>query len=917
MNTKRLRTSALAALVTALFAVAHTGCTGMSFLQGGPTRPAPKHTVYELDNGMKVLIKEDHFSPVVAMQVWVDVGGADETDLDAGIAHVHEHMLFKGTATRGVGEIASEVEGAGGQVNAWTAWDNTVYHVVLASRYADQALDILADAVRHSSFDPVELRKELGVVMEEYKRGLDMPGSRLFQTLFASAYERHPYRRPVIGTEESILGITRKKVLDFYSGYYAPENITLVIVGDVDAGHMKERIAEELGGFASAEVKRPERPVEPAQAGLRFSEVRMDVEESHLAIGFHIGSATHAATPTLDVLAQILGGGASSRLYERLAVRSQLVTDISAYAYTPQDPGLFMISGSLEAEDAEPAFDAVMDEISNIRRLPVNAEELARARANLEAEFIYRSQTVQGQARELGQFITMYGDPEYATTYLKALAAVTPADLQRAARRYLSADNATVVTLVPENTSSALDEGAVRRMARAISDAEAQIDWASAPSAQAVAAKAVLALERPDSEPQIFTLQNGARVIVQEHHDVPLFAVRVGMLGGLLTETPENNGIAGFASAMLTRGTKTRSRSGFAREVESLAGHLDGFSGRNSIGLSGGFLSSHFNEGMDLFLDAFIEPAFDGDEVEKTRREILLAIKNRGDNTATIAFDLIYETMFPGHPYGMRTLGETASIESITSQDLTEFYSALRDPSKLVFSVVGDVDADAVIATISKRFRTQLHFDKNEFSVPTSPKPTQVQRAHVDVERAQAHIVLGFPGVNVRSEDRYAVSVLETILSGQGGRLFYSLRDVQGLAYSVTAFSSEGLADGIVGAYIATDPSNTGKAIRGLLAELKKISVHPVDAGELERAKRYLIGSHAIALQTNGAIADEMLFNELYGLGFLNGRKYEERISQISIDDVQAAARRYLRPEIRTVVTVGDSEVGKESASLD
>lgn len=214
-------------------------------------------TVHELENGLRVVVREDHFAPVAAVQIWVGAGGADEFNAEAGVAHVHEHMLFKGTKTRGVGEIASQVESAGGQINAWTSWDHTVYHVVMASRYADEALEILADAVRHSTFDEAELAKELGVVMEEYKRSKDSPTSRLFHRLLETAFDEHPYKRPVIGTKESIEGLNREKILSFYHRFYAPNNMTVVVVGDVEAGEVIEKVKELFADVSERGIPRP------------------------------------------------------------------------------------------------------------------------------------------------------------------------------------------------------------------------------------------------------------------------------------------------------------------------------------------------------------------------------------------------------------------------------------------------------------------------------------------------------------------------------------------------------------------------------------------------------------------------------------------------------------------------------------
>jgi len=336
--------AACVALIAAVALGTQIGCSSMKSAAktavGGAEGADPATTVYQLPNGMRVLMREDHFAPVAALQVWVGAGGADENEIEAGVAHVHEHMLFKGTSNRGVGEIAAEIESSGGRINAWTSWNETVYHIVVASRYADTGLEVLADAVRNSSFDPKELDKELGVVLEEWKRGEDSPSRRVFESLFDTAFTVHPYRRPVIGTKESIEGLTRERVLSFFGRFYAPNNMTLVIVGDIDTEHMKAVVDKAFGDFAAHEIPRPARPAEPQQTALRFQTDRMDVRESQLALGFHVPGATHPDAPLLDMLSFVMGGGESSRLYKKLVAQSELATSIGAFAYTPPDPGL-------------------------------------------------------------------------------------------------------------------------------------------------------------------------------------------------------------------------------------------------------------------------------------------------------------------------------------------------------------------------------------------------------------------------------------------------------------------------------------------------------------------------------------------------------------------------------------------------
>lgn len=866
-------------------------------------------TVYHLDNGMRVLIREDHFAPVVALQVWVDAGGADESDEEAGVAHVHEHMLFKGTERRGLGEIAGAVEGAGGRINAWTSWDNTVYHLVLASRHAELGLDVLADAVRNSSFDPGELDKELAVVMEEYRRGLDRPGNRLFHALFGKAFDEHPYRRPVIGTEASITGLTREKILDFYGRHYAPNNMELLVIGDVDTEETKTTVERLFGDFASAPTLEAERPVEPEQNEFRFEAIEMSVKEAHLAIGFHIPEAEHSDTPGLDLLSTILGSGESSRMYRRLVAEDESATGVSVFAYTPPDPGMFVVTASMEPSRTTDVYKTIVSELVEILEAAPETEELERARTNLEADFVFRSETVQGQARELGYALTVHDDPDYDEEYIRRINAVGLAELSRLARHYLRPDNMTVVTLMPEDAGAdgRLEEAEARQLAAPLGHpvAGAGIDAGTAvPSPETAETVSAAA----DTEARLLRLDNGLRVIIQEHHEVPVFSVRAAMLGGLLAETADNNGVSNFAAEMITRGTEQRDREQFARAVESLGGGVEGFSGRNSLGVSGAFLSSRFEEGMELFLESLLDPAFDPDEVEKTRRELLLAIHHREDSSSRVAFDLAFKTVFPTHPYGMTTLGEETSVGSLDAQTLRAFYETSLDPANMIVTVVGDIDSARVTELLTQRLG-KLEPGRQKFKVTAADAPSEsMRRAGQTSEREQSHIVLAWPSVAVDHPDRHALTVLDTVLSGQSGRLFTELRDKRSLAYSVGAFFTQGLSPGLFGAYMATDPSQTVEATRGLIAEFQRVAGDEVGREELGRAKRYLIGSHEIALQSNGAIAEEMTFNELYGLGFLAGRDYAAAIEAVTAVDVRRVAGIYLDLGRRTEVVVGPTK---------
>ncbi len=867
----------------------------MSNVSSNPTtdpQQNPDRLLFTLENGLRVAIQEDHFAPVVAIQIWVKAGSADETPDVAGAAHVHEHMLFKGTRRRPVGAIASEIESSGGSINAFTTADHTVYHIVLASRHFSDGLDILTDAIQNSTFDPHELDKELQVVMEEWKRGEDSPTTRAATELFEVAYTQHPYGRPVIGYRTTIEALNRERVVHFYQRWYHPNNMTAVIVGDIDREKARQEVQRLFGHTPSVQLPVRPRPPEPAQTALRLSVVDMNVEEFYFYMGFPLPPAEHEDIFALDLLSFIVGGGESSALVQKLQAEQELVNWITASAYTPADSGLFILAAALEQEKIRPALEQSLTRLFQYKHTFVTQAELDRARTNLASDFVYRRETVQGQARQLGYFLTVFSDPDYEQRYLTGLAAVTPQDIQRVARQYLSPTSLSAVILGKTQDTRIPTAEELTQLCHRLDQP---------------ASKASTPAETNGTNGNAVTvvrLDNGVRLLVKEHHGVPVMAVQAATLGGLLFEDEHNAGTSNFIAGMLTRGSQQFSRLSLAEAVESLAGGLSGFSGRNSLGLSGSFLTTHVDEGIDIFLETLLHPTFPADEVEKRRREILLALKNREDDLAQVAFDLFYQTLYEMHPYRLLTLGSEASVRAMTQEQVAAYYKALLDPKRLVLSVVGDVETTQLIDRLSAGLSALPAVTPPSAPAPET-RPSGVRTATKRVEKQQAHVVLGFQGVSLDNPDRYALKVLDTILSRQGGRLFYEVREQRALAYSVTAFSVEGLAPGTFGVYLGTDPGSVDEAVSATQTELERLRQEKVTADELERAKKYMTGSYEISLQSNAAQSEELAFNELYGLGHTHGRRYLDYIQQVTEADVQRVANTYLNPAEQTLVIVG------------
>lgn len=844
---------------------------------------------YELDNGLKVLLAPSDAAPVVAIQAWVQVGSADESAEEAGLAHFHEHMLFKGTQRRGVGQIAQEVEGHGGQINAWTSFEQTTYHLVLPSEALDQGLDILSDILGHSAFDAEELSKESEVILEEIKQGKDNPGQKLSQAMFSETFKAHPYRRPIIGTEETVRSFQREDLLRFYRKWYAPNNIVLVVAGAFEEAATKEQI-KTLFGPREASSSTHERTQEPQPEGLRLKALQEDIQESQLQIAFRIPPALHEDIYALEALAVILGQGQSSRLFHELERNRRCVNGISSYVYALREAGLFVISAAVPEGSEEQALQGILEQIALLQQRPPSRQEVDKAITSIESDAVYLRQSVQGMARTLGYYQSMAGDYRFEETFYKEIAGVQRRDIQRVAKEHLLLDRAVICLMTPQHAEETyeLDQEKIEAYNASLQPYEGDEAPAIVGMAQGV---------------QRIVLGNGVRLVLKEVSHAPMASIRAAMQGGLRAETKENNGISMLSAQLLTNGTNSFDAIELARTIDGMAGSLGGFAGRNSLGLQGEFLTKTFDRGLELFAECLLAPQFPEPEIERMRRLFLEDIKAQEDQPAYQTFRAFSKTLFPTHPYGLPSSGSAESISALTREQLQGFYQGLLNPENLVVSIVGDIDPEEV----AFRLDTMLGGMAAEpFEAPApslDAPPEEIRRVLLHKDKLQAHIFLGFMGTTIYKPDHYAFQVLNEVLAGQGGRLFLELRDKMSLAYSVSSTSLELLDPGCFAVYIATSPNKVETAIQAILEQLARVQEEEIPAEERRRVQQSLAGAHAISLQYNSAQSMSYALNELYGLGYAYGEQFPEAIKAVTSDQMQAVAKQYM-PLDRYVLSV-------------
>jgi zinc protease len=843
------------------------------------------HT-HRFDNGLTLHVAAGHPAPVAAVQAWVGVGSADETTHETGVAHVIEHMLFKGSAGYGLGELVRAIERGGGEINAWTAFDHTVYHAVLAADHIDAAIHALGDALIEPRVDPGELAREREVILEEIRQGSDDPARSVAQSLFATAFVAHPYRRPVIGTAESVGRIGERELLAFFRSHYVADNLTLVVCGDVDP----ERVQRSIGRrFRAMPSGRPARrvAVEPPQTGPRASCVHREVGEAHLAVGFHVPAVRHPDLAALDVAAILLGQSESARL-SRMLRHDSRVTSAHASLHALRDPGLLVLSATARPSDTPRTIGALVDHGVALAD-ELTPDELDKARIAVESAYVRQLETAQGRARTLGWHAAVAGDPQFGHVHLDRIRAVRRHDVAHVMRQYLRPDNASVAAIVPR---------AARSKSRA---------WASQAERRVRKALASAARPSPPADHRV-VLANGMTLLVRRDPSVPIVAMRAVWRGGQRIEDADRAGASTLLARMLTRGCGERDAEATADHVDRLGGALSGIAGRNSFGVAAEWLARSWRPGLDLVADCILEPALASSELVRERRLLLDDQRAQGDSPSHAVFRLFNETLYGAHPYARDVLGSPRSIGAMSRAALAGFYREHYPVSALTLAIVGDIEIDEVVAAVTRRFagvrRAVAPRTPALPPIPLDGRSASEREVYRYLDRAQAHLVIGFPGATVDARDRFALEVLVAILGGQSGRLFAELRDRQALAYRVSAHSIEGLDRGFVAIYLSCAPDKLSAAVAGVRDQLARLRSGGVTAAEVERAQSYLIGSHQIAMQRRAAVANAIAYHEAYGLGWQGWTGYDAQIRAVTPAQVADAVATYVREDRAITATV-------------
>lgn len=844
----------------------------------------PGRLVTTLPNGLAIIVREDHSAPVVSAQAWCMAGSIHEGNLlGAGMSHVLEHMLFKGTVTRPGSKIDQEVQAAGGYMNAYTSFDRTVFHIDVPSSGTNVALDVLCDVMQNATLPAEELEKEKQVILREMDMNMDDPGRRASRRLFECAFTRSPYRFTVIGYPDLFHEIRREDLENYYRDKYAPNNVFYVVVGDVSATDVVQRIRDAYSGRRARCMATPVLATEPRQTSPREIQEEAPIEIGYLHIAWHIPDQRDPDMPALDVAAVLLGNGRSSRLYREVRENLALVHSVDAWTYSPGEEGLLGVSATMDGETYSEARDALLSEIAKLSHEPVSDAELGKAIRQFTTAFLAVRKTMQGQAQDLGGSWICCNDLGFSERYLAAIRRVTAADILRVASKYLIPENRTVYALLPE--------GATRTTSAAV-----EVNQVRAP--------------------RKVSLANGLRLLVKQDARLPFVEMRCTLTGGILRETQETNGLSQLMSRMLLKGTGKRTAEEISREIESVGGSLDSYSANNSLGLTAEVLNENFDLGLDLLCDVLRNPGFPDQALEREREVQIASIRAQRDHLLHEAFAALRRALFGDGGYGLDPLGTEANVERLTRRELVQFHQQQVTPDNCVLAIYGDVDESAVLAAVEKKFGDWARHAQADRSAINTPAALKTRSTLEERDKQQAVIVVGFPGVDLRNPDRYALELIQESCSDLGSRLFMRVRDTLGLAYYVGAQNFVGTTPGFFAFYAGTSAEHAKRVEQELLAEAEALRSEGLTAEELARSKAKILGQRKISRQDLGTQAMTHALDELYGLGYDYSEKEDALYEAVSQKQIIEAARTYLRPELFVVSSIVPRAGGQTQEAL-
>lgn len=824
-----------------------------------------EYTVNKLPNGQTVVVYEIKNNPIVTIDTWIKTGSINETDSNNGVAHFLEHLFFKGTKAHPTGEFDRILESKGAIVNAATSKDFTHYYITLPSEHFNTAIDLHSDMLLNPQIPRKELEKERKVVLEEIAKDGNTPSAKVYENLNGLMYTYHPYKRKVIGTEDIIGTIRREEILEYFNQYYAPSNMVTLIVGDVDTQKVLDKVQQSFNQNYRKPVKKAFRKEAQLSSQKRKLDYT-DTESGYMMMGFRGAEIASKDTYTLDVLAEILGGGKSSRLYRDIKEQRGLAYSISSSNGSFRDDGIFFISANFIPQNAEKLEKAIFEEISNIQKYGVTDEELIRAKKILIQNTYYSRESTSDIAGELGYILALTNSTEIYDNYVDNINKVTASDVKLAAQKYLGKNRSAVSIMLPKKNEKIETKAEVKHNAQKVSEHNGTVKY---------------------------LVDNGATLLINENKNNDIIAMSIIAKGGEFVEKKAGEGT--LAASLLTKGTKKYSAQELTQILDENGIEIEPACSEDYFVINVKTTTAQIAKTMEILDEVLNNAIFDDYELEKKRSEILNKIKQRRDIPMNIALENFQTAIFEGSVYSNSNKIIEKSLPNVSREDVIRYYNTVLDAKNVIVSINGNVDTDKMITsfgTILKQHRAPaFNYANHKVTKLTSPK--KLSKEIKDLQTAWLFMGWQASGVT-NKKDFVTLKVMNTILgSGMSSRLFRNLREADGLAYQLGSSYTPKMLGGIFMTYIGTNPDTLEYSRKKMLEEINRFKMEFVSDSELKDAKERLKGAFVVAMETNAEKASNIGLFEAYGFGYDFLNQYTKMIDEVTASDIVSVANKY------------------------
>jgi len=901
-------------LVTTLIMISFMAATAAA-QTAGDKLPRLNYKEFRLKNGLRVVLHQDKSTPIASVNVWYHVGSKDEVPGRTGFAHLFEHMMFQGSKNYN-SDYFMPLQEAGANINGTTNVDRTWYYEVVPSNFLELALFLEADRMGNllEAMTQEKLDNQRDVVKNERRQRVDnQPYGTAFEKIAETMYPKgHPYSWTTIGSLEDLQAASMDDVKSFFRQYYVPNNAVLVIAGDFNEQQVRNWVQKYFGPIArGSNINRPN-PAQPKLDRVIRTVVEDNVPLQRRYIVWHSVPQYSADEPALDMLGFILSSGRSSRLQSNLIFGKEWAQQVGAFNSTNEIGGLFQIQATARpGKPLDEIEEEINKEVERIKREGVTADELVRARNTMEAQSIFGMQTVLGKGSQIATYTGYLGKPDYFQADLDRYRRVTPADIQRVANTYLTA-NRLIMTYTPRQQQ----QGGQQRAAAAPPREADQTTSKSAKADEARVAQQAAKLPKPGPNPKLALppiqkskLSNGLEVWTVEHRELPIVAFNLVLKSGAVTEPAEKTGVANMTASLLDDGTKTRSAVDIANQLQSIGANLNANSGWDSTSVSMQTLSSHLDQALAIYSDVIVNPAFPKNELESLRGRSLVGLRQRRANPNSIS-DAVYNRVLYGeHPYGRDLSGSEKSLREIDRDDVVRYYQSTFQPNNGVLIVVGSFDRAALMQKLETAFAGWKGGTRANFQLPPTRSLERTGIYIVDrPNSAQSVVSIGHIGVDRSSPDYFPLLVMNTVLGGGfTSRINMNLREEKGYTYGARSGWSFRRGAGPFSAGGDIQTAVTKEAVTEFMREISDIrSGRPITQKELDYNKQSLIRRFPSGFETVGQISNQLANLVVYDLPDSYYNDYISRINAVTLDDVNRVANKYLDPSKMAIVIVGD-----------